>query len=57
VNTHTSIQLNQIEVAVDVAHERHHISQTMASTDEQLDDKTHGSKFSSDLESAVDNRV
>ena len=46
-----NIQLNRIEVAVDVDYERHQMP------NEQLDDKSHSSKFGSDLESAMENRV
>ncbi|KAF8487278.1 hypothetical protein DFH94DRAFT_849689 [Russula ochroleuca] len=52
--TSTNIQLNRIEVAVDVDYERHQTPETTG-TDEQLDDKSHKSKFGSDLESAMEN--
>jgi hypothetical protein len=48
-----NIQLNRIEVAVDVDYELH----PTTSTDEQLDDKSHKSKFCSDSESAMEDRV
>jgi hypothetical protein len=51
-NTRATIQLNPIEVAIDVAYERHHIT----CKDEQLDDNSHKSKVGSDLESAMENR-
>jgi hypothetical protein len=57
VNPPASIQLSRIEMAVDVASERYQTSQTLTSTDEQLDDKSQRSKFGSDLESAMENRV